>query len=91
MRYDDAMPLAPGSADGGCVVLVRRDTGQWDATCEERPVVEGDWHFPYPEPHTVTLRLCEAHRAALAGREQYGRERALVATVGHLYDARVED
>lgn len=54
-RFDDAMPLAPDSADGGCAALMRRATTQWDATCPEPPVVEVAWHFPC---RRRTRRLC---------------------------------
>lgn len=91
MRFDDAMPLSPSTAGAGCAVLVRRGTGQWDATCGEPPVVEVDWRFEYPTPHVASFRLCGGHRAALCGREQYCTERLLVAAVGPLYDATVED
>jgi hypothetical protein len=92
MRYTDAMPLAPSVADGGCAVLVRTHTTQWGSTCTEPPIVEARWFFPYPKPHTTTLRLCERHRGALAWSDQYRAERALAGvSVGPLYDASVED
>ena len=88
--HDAPVSLQPRS--DACAALTSWSGRGTGGNCQQPPIVEARWHFPYPRPHAARLLLCAEHRAQLAFRDQYLDERALEGmSVGTLYDAAVED